>query len=719
MAAVIVCGALVRALRKPPPATIEDVSPVEVAGSRGVQVGTDNNQVNQYIEKYIENQHLPAVATAGPVVIGEVPQQAPAFQARRELVDRLARSGPGVVVVRAMTGMRGVGKTQVAAAYARSCINAGWRLVAWVNAEDHAQVLDGLADIAAALGAGEPGADLNTLGSAARRRLEADGERCLVVFDNATDLDGLARFVPSAGQCQVIITSNQLATAGLGELLSVDVFTEQEALSFLSKRTGRSDDAGARELAHELGCLPLALAQAAAVIDAQHLAYPTYLGRLRGVPVQDLLKRAPGEPYPHGAAEAIVLALDAAADGDPTGLCRALINVVALLSAAGVSRALLYAAGQRGLFQHYDTEAATGPESIDKALGQLASASLLTFGTDASLLTFSTDDVTVAAHRLTMRVAVERQAQDGTLAGVGAGVAALLKTVTESLPEPWQNRPAARDAIQQIMALHEHLAPYMGGQEGALTDTLLQLRQWAVRCLDDLGDSFAQAIKYGRDLAADCERILGDTHPDTLTARNYLASAYQDAGRLEEAIKLFERNRADRERVLGDTHQDTLAARNNLALAYRDAGRLEEAIPLSERNLADYERVLGDTHRHTLAARNNLASAYQDVGRLERAIPLFERSLADYKGVLGDTHRNTLTARNNLALAYRDAGRLEEAIPLFERSLADYERVLGDTHPDTRAARRNLARAYQAAGRLEEAERLRNRTEPGSGALSP
>ena len=91
-------------------------------------------------------------------------------------------------------------------------------------------------------------------------------------------------------------------------------------------------DAGARQLAGELGFLPLALAQAAAVIAAQHLDYPAYLARLRAVPVQDLLKRVIGEPYPHSVAEAIVLALDAVAEGDPTGLCRGLINVVALLS---------------------------------------------------------------------------------------------------------------------------------------------------------------------------------------------------------------------------------------------------------------------------------------------------------------------------------------------------------------------------------------------------
>ena len=134
------------------------------------------------------------------------------------------------------------------------------------------------------------------------------------------------------------------------------------------------------------GFLPLALAQAAAVIAAQHLDYPAYLARLRAVPVQDLLKRATGDPYTHSAAEAMSCwPWTRWPTGDPTGLCRGLINLVALLAATGVARPLLYAAGQQGLLQHY----LTGPERIDEALGRLASA---------SLLTFSVDDATVTAH---------------------------------------------------------------------------------------------------------------------------------------------------------------------------------------------------------------------------------------------------------------------------------------------------------------------------------
>jgi hypothetical protein len=60
----------------------------------------------------------------------------------------------------------------------------------------------------------------------------------------------------------------------------------------------------------------------------------------------------------------------------------------------------------------------------DAALGRLA---------NASLLTFSADDSTVAAHRLTLRVARELQAQERSLARLGLGIAGLLSVVTGSL----------------------------------------------------------------------------------------------------------------------------------------------------------------------------------------------------------------------------------------------------------------------------------------------
>lgn len=133
------------------------VTRVEVPGGQGVQVG-EGTQDNTFIQNYIAQQVIqpPEVATAGPVVAGEVPQPPPAFQSRADLLAALRKIGPGVSVMRSVTGMRGVGKTQVAAVYARWCIDGGWRLVAWINAGDTAQVLNGLAVVAARPGIGAP-----------------------------------------------------------------------------------------------------------------------------------------------------------------------------------------------------------------------------------------------------------------------------------------------------------------------------------------------------------------------------------------------------------------------------------------------------------------------------------------------------------------------------------------------------------------------------------
>jgi hypothetical protein len=226
-----------------------------------------------------------------PAVVGEIPQEPVGFQPRAGLLAGLNGPGPSgrVVVVRALTGMRGVGKTHLAAEYARARLAERWRLVAWVNAEDNEQLLTGLVMVAATLGL-EAG-DREAAGRAVRHWLETGGQRCLLVFDNATDPAVLRPFLPAAGAARVIITSNERSVGALGADVPVEVFTEPEGLAFLAQRTGSADTAGARLVAAELGYLPLALAQAAAVIAGQRLSYGTYLGRLRALPARDLLRR--------------------------------------------------------------------------------------------------------------------------------------------------------------------------------------------------------------------------------------------------------------------------------------------------------------------------------------------------------------------------------------------------------------------------------------------
>ena len=103
-----------------------------------------------------------------------------------------------------------------------------------------------------------------------------------------------------------------------------------------------------------------------------------------------------------------------------------------------------------------------------------------------------------------------------------------------------------------------------------------------------------------------------------------------------------------------------------IAYAYLSAGRITEAIALYEKVLTDSTRILGQDHPHTLTSRNNLAGAYRETGRITEAIALYEKVLTDRTRILGKDHPATLETLNALAGAYKDAGFLNKATALLE-----------------------------------------------------
>ena len=186
------------------------------------------------------------------------------------------------------------------------------------------------------------------------------------------------------------------------------------------------------------------------------------------------------------------------------------------------------------------------------------------------------------------------------------------------------------------------------------------------------------------------EQLLGENHPIVATSVNNLALLYQCQGRYTEAESLYKRSLSLIEQLLEENNLYFANILNNLAELYLSQGRYIEAEPLCKRCLSLIEQLLGENHPHVATSLNNLAGLYHSQGRYAEAEPLYKRSLSLREQRLGENHPSVAKSLNNLAVLYESQGRYAEAEPLYVRAIAIYQERLGENHPDTQKVRQNF-----------------------------
>ncbi|WP_049858500.1 tetratricopeptide repeat protein [Gloeothece citriformis] len=198
----------------------------------------------------------------------------------------------------------------------------------------------------------------------------------------------------------------------------------------------------------------------------------------------------------------------------------------------------------------------------------------------------------------------------------------------------------------------------------------------------------------------------GEEHPDVATSLNNLAVLYHYQGRYTEAEPLYLQALEMRKQLLGQSHPDVATSLNNLAILYYSMGRYEKAEPLYLEALEMYKQLLGQSHPDVATSLNNLAILYYSMGRYEKAEPLYLEALEMYKQLLGQSHPDVATSLNNLAILYYSMGRYEKAEPLYLEALEMYKQLLGQSHPDVATSLNNLAILYYSMRRYKKAEPL-------------
>jgi hypothetical protein len=596
--------------------------------------------------------------------------------AELDAIDEALGVADRAVVTQAITGLGGVGKSQIAVRYVHQRADE-YDIVAWIRAEDGG--IADLSELAAELSL--PVAQLTPAerASGAVRWLSGCGHRWLLVLDNVAAPEQLRDCCPAAGDGRVIITTRDRGMAQFGPALAVDVFDETNAVEYLLAVSGRTEDRdGATRLARALGYLPLALSHAAAYCAAG-TSFHDYLELLGALPAAELFDSHPETSYAQTVASTWQVSIQAAERSAP--LARKLLAMAAHLAPDAIPRLLFEV-----LLDDLSTAGARKP--LLDALNVLHRLSLV-----------EVDDTMISVHRL-----LQKTVRDDPVVGAdGTAIRNALAAVAAAFPRDHdqpQTWPQSERLLPHALAIAAALT--VPGEDGQLLVTLLNhASEYLLRA--DPGARAVATTTRARDCA---ERILGPDHADTLRAGGNLAICYREAGHTGKAIELGEQVLAACERIFGPEHPDTLGSRGNLVVSYREAGRTAEAIKLGELVVAACERILGPEHPDTLRARRTMGHSYRSAGRSDEAIELGERVVADYERILGPEHPDTLRGSAILGLSYRTGGRTMEAIELGERVAGHCERILGVEHPDTLRARGHLAVCYREAGRTTEAIKL-------------
>ncbi|KAJ5813504.1 TPR repeat protein [Penicillium pulvis] len=224
---------------------------------------------------------------------------------------------------------------------------------------------------------------------------------------------------------------------------------------------------------------------------------------------------------------------------------------------------------------------------------------------------------------------------------------------------------------------------------------------------------------YMRALAG-YEKALRPDHTSTLDAVHNLGALYREQGKLDKAEQMdmralagyekalagYEKALAGYEKALGPDHTSTLDTVHSLGILYRGQGKLDQAEQMYMRALAGCEKALGPDHTSTLDSIHNLGALYCDQGKLDQAEQMFMRALAGREKALGPDHIATLDIIHDIGTLYCDQGKLDQAEQMFMRALAGYEKVLGPDHTSTLDTFHNLGILYHGQGKLDQAEQM-------------
>jgi len=653
-----------------------------LVGELGCEPGPELRQVHQQILNddpvLATTQAAPTAGREDPVPV--MPRELPAeighftgrtqeLQALTGMLDRLKDDTTATMVISAIGGTAGVGKTALAVRWAHQVAEAFPDGQLYVNLRGYdpgppVPAEDALAGFLRALGA--PGQDIPARPDerAARYRSLLAGRRVLVILDNARDVEQIRPLLPGAPGCLAVVTSRD-ALAGLiardgAERLDLDLLPLADALALLRSLIGSRADADpktAATLAERCARLPLALRIAAELAVARP-----------AIPLAELVHELADQ-------EQRLDLLEAAGDG------RTAIRAVFSWSYQNLSPPAARMFRLLGLHPGPDLTACaaaslarTTPAQARQLLAELARAYLLTeqvpgrFGCHDLLRTYAREHATTTGSR------TGRRAAQGRLLDYYLHTAAIADRLLYPLRRRIDLAGPRPGATPEDLASHDQALAWLDAEHPGLlaaiclaADHGFDVHAWQLPfCLE----TFFYRRSHWEDWAATQQaalaaaRRLGDSYAQTL-AHSGIANAELQTGRPAEALRHLTTALRLREQA-GDLYGQ---ARVHLytGWALEAQGCYRDALAHSRRGLRLAQTAGMPAQPLVAEALNQVGWDLAQLGRYRQALGYCQRAVT-LSHQLGNKHTQPAVL-DSLAYVYQHLGQHAEAADCYRRAV--------------------------------------------------
>lgn len=221
---------------------------------------------------------------------------------------------------------------------------------------------------------------------------------------------------------------------------------------------------------------------------------------------------------------------------------------------------------------------------------------------------------------------------------------------------------------------------------------------------EEAESAFSNALKISESLSE--SENLEEIKRGIAGFSSSLALVYRHQHRFDEAKRTQMKALELSQGIFRESDPQLATIYNNTGLVYNDLSLHSKAEEFYLKALNIRQNILGESAPETASVLNNLAGLYTDLNRFDEAEAYYLKTLNLCRSPLPKIRRYKADTKSNLGSLYIAQERLNEAEPLLFEALEEHIEIFGEDHPDVAISMSNLAVLYFKQKQFSEAESL-------------